>query len=109
MKDHTDRAGVRLLITAVSLCLFILVVWVPALTLWINPWLYDGLVFGSHEWRKAFVLSGWIFFAPFVFAFGYGFTTMFRAIRRDERDREESARAREVSYRNSTYTAEKLP
>ncbi|WP_462382264.1 hypothetical protein [Pseudomonas sp. Marseille-QA0892] len=109
MKDHTDRAVPRVAITAICTALFIVFAWVPTMTLWINPWLYEGVVYPSHEWKKAWVLSSWFGFAPIMVAFAYAFTTMYRAMRRDEREREASRAARSAWYRNETHEARRLP
>lgn len=108
MKDHTDRAAIRVVITAVSVCLFMIFVWSPTMVLWISPWLYDGVAIGSMEWRKSWILGTWLGFGPIMLAFAYALTTMTRAIRRDAREREEQRNAREVWYRNDTYDARRL-
>jgi hypothetical protein len=87
MADHIDKAGIRCLITAISLFLFLIIVWGPVNTIWIGPWIYDGARLGSLAWRKAWVLNGWILMAPIVMAFGYCIFTMSRAIRKDASER----------------------
>jgi len=89
MRDHTDRAGIRCVITAIALFMFVLFVWGPVNTLWVAPWVYSGTEFGSFAWRKAWVINGWILIAPFLLAFSYCILTMTRAIRKDEVEREE--------------------
>ncbi|MBC3948330.1 hypothetical protein [Pseudomonas folii] len=88
MRDNTDRAGIRCGITVISLLLFLLIIWGPVNTMWIGPWIYEGTVIGSFDWRKAWVLNGWILFSPIALAFGYCVFTMTRAMRKDEIDRE---------------------
>lgn len=88
MRDNTDRAGIRCVITLIALLLFVTIIWGPVNTIWIGPWIYEGTSFGSLEWRKAWVLNGWILFSPIALAFSYCVFTMARAIRKDEIDRD---------------------
>lgn len=88
MRDNTDRAGIRCVITLVTLLLFLMIIWGPVNTIWIGPWIFEGTVIGSLAWRKAWVVNGWIIFSPVAIAFGYCIFTMARAIRKDEIDRE---------------------
>lgn len=84
MTQHIDRAGVRAAVAAIGTALFSLFIWGPVNTLWIAPEVYDGTVFGTHEWRKAWVINGWMLIAPIALGFGYAATTVFRAIKRDQ-------------------------
>lgn len=88
MKDHTDKAGIRCVIAVLVMAVFIAVIWGPVNTIWIGPWIYEGTTIGSLEWRKAWVINGWILFAPIAIALGYCLWTMARAIRKDEDERE---------------------
>lgn len=92
MRDHTDRATIRSVWASVSLALFVIIIWGPVNTLWIGPWIFEGTTLGSLEWRKAWVLNGWILGAPMVIVFGYIIFTVFRAIRKDEAERERDGR-----------------
>ncbi|MHA6234254.1 hypothetical protein [Pseudomonas fluorescens group sp. PF-69] len=87
MKDHTDRAAIRVVVAMISMLLFITIIWGPVNTIWVAPWIYDGTTFGSLAWRKAWVINGWILFAPIFVTFGYCVFTMARAIRKDEIER----------------------
>ena len=87
MKDHTDKAGIRCVITLLSLLLFIVLVWGPVNNIWIGPWIYEGTSLGSLAWRKAWVVNSWILLSPIAIAFGYCIFTMTRAIRKDDAER----------------------
>lgn len=88
MKDHTDKAGIRCAIAAIGLALFLIIIWGPANTIWIGPWIYKDTAIGTLAWRKAWVVNGWILFTPIAITFGYCIFTMSRAIRKDDQERE---------------------
>lgn len=90
MKDHTDRAAIRLVIAMVGLALFVVIIWGPLNTIWVGPWIFEGTTIGSLAWRKAWVINGWIIFAPVLITFTYCFVTMARAIRQDAIERQGS-------------------
>lgn len=108
MKDHIDRAGIRVLIAVVLMFLFTFAVWIPVGTLWLGPWIYEGVRPYTLEWRKAGVLNLWASISPWVLTFTYCGITMFRAIRLDAKERDQRDRDRDANYRKTTIEARRL-